>query len=125
MHEKDALWMLLQFSLYEESATDGNDLNQQGFFDYPWFDLYFTEDDRQAFFLWDEDASCLVGFAMINTYMHRAGEGHSMAEFMVLPKYRRQGAGKQAAMRCFALHPGRWEVAPALAAKALSSSGAM
>lgn len=44
--------------------------------------------------------------------MHEDGR-HSIAEFMVIPKYRRMGVGRQAAEACFALHDGLWEVKPA------------
>lgn len=40
----------------------------------------------------------------------RAGTPHSIAEFLVLPKYRRRGVGTAAARAAFAEFPGDWEV---------------
>ena len=36
-------------------------------FNYAWFDNYFTDDDREAFFIRDDDK--IVGFVMINQFM--------------------------------------------------------
>lgn len=39
--ERDTLYRLLQYSLYEESAYDGNQIGEDALFPYPWFDAYF------------------------------------------------------------------------------------
>lgn len=49
---------------------------------------------------------------MINTYVQKAVSGHSIGEFMILPKYRRHGIGKAVAVQCFEKHKGDWEVEP-------------
>ena len=49
--KKDILYKLLQYSLFEESATDLNELNEYAEFEYKWFDSYFIEDDRYAYFI--------------------------------------------------------------------------
>lgn len=110
--DRDVLFRLLQYSLYEESAHDGNEIGEDGLFDYPWFDAYFTDPDREAYLIRCRDSGKLVGFAMVNTCLKRAPSGHSIAEFMVLPQYRRRGAGRAAALACFQTHPGTWEVSP-------------
>lgn len=51
--ERQILWNLLQYSLFEESATDGNHILPNGTFDYKYFDKYFTDDDRAAFLIRD------------------------------------------------------------------------
>lgn len=106
------LFRLLQYSLFEESAGDGNRMGEDGLFKYPWFSLYFTEPEREAFFIRGEDGS-LLGFVMVNQVLQKSTHGHSIAEFMVLPSFRRQGIGRQAALCCFEAHSGPWEVAPA------------
>ena len=108
--KKDALFRLLQYSLFEESLTDLNDMNDDALFDYPWFEAYFTEEEREAYFIRQQGTKQLLGFAMIRR--HEDGR-HSIAEFLVIPKYRRRGIGTQAAKACFALHDGLWEVKPA------------
>lgn len=110
--KKLALYRLLQYSLFEESATDGNEINDDSIFEYKYFERYFTEPERLAFFIREQDSNKLLGFAMINTHMEHSAEGHSIAEFMILPKYRRQKIGKQAAFLCFDLFAGNWEVSP-------------
>lgn len=111
---KEALFRLLQYSLFEESLTDLNEMNDDALFDYPWFDAYFIEPQREAYFIREQGTQKLLGFAMIRE--HEDGR-HSIAEFMVIPKYRRQGAGSQAAGACFALHSGLWEVKPSYGSK--------
>lgn len=108
--KRDALFRLLQYSLFEESLTDLNDMNDDALFGYPWFDAYFTEPQREAYFIRERGTKQLLGFAMVRE--HEDGR-HSIAEFLVIPKYRRQGVGSQAAKACFALHKGLWEVKPA------------
>lgn len=111
--QKNTLFRLLQYSLFEESLTDLNEMNDDALFEYPWFDAYFVETEREAYFIRDLQNGKLLGFAMINTYTSSGMQGHSIAEFMVLPKYRRQGIGMLAAHACFDLHAGHWEVRPA------------
>lgn len=109
LNQRETLFRLLQYSLYEESLTDLNEMNEEALFDYPYFDAYFAEDEREAFFIREGSDGKLLGFAMVRAHDGR----HSIAEFMVLPKYRRQHIGTQAAKACFALHDGTWEVKPA------------
>ena len=110
--QKSTLFNLLQYSLFEESATDGNEISEDGTFAYKYFDRYFAEPDRLASFIRKKESNRLLGFAMINTYMQHSENGHSIAEFMILPMYRRQKIGKQAAFLCFNLFSDNWEVSP-------------
>ena len=114
---KDILYRLLQYSLYEESLYDGNEINNEGLFDYKYFDLYFTEANRDAFFIREEKSNKLLGFVMINTYLQKNTNGHSIAEFMVLPKYRKNKIGTFIANTCFEMYKGNWEVSPSLGSK--------
>lgn len=116
--QRDTLFRMLQYSLFEESLTDLNEMNGEALFEYPWFDLYFTEEDREACFIREEESYRLLGFAMINTHVQKSEKGHSIAEFMVIPKYRGRGIGKRAAMECFDKHAGRWEVTPSIGSRA-------
>lgn len=112
--DKDILFRLLEYSLYEESMNDGNEMNEEGVFEYKHFDDYFTQDNRDAFFIRKKETNKLLGFVMINTYMQKTNKGHSIAEFMVIPKYRKMHIGKQIAFECFNLYKGNWEVSPSL-----------
>lgn len=112
--KKDTLYRLLEYSLYEESLNDGNEMNEDAIFEYKYFDRYFTDDDRDAFFIREKETNKLLGFVMINTYMQKCDGGHSIAEFMVIPKYRRSKIGKMVAFMCFDMYKGNWEVSPSL-----------
>jgi len=110
--DKDILFRLLQYSLFEESATDLNEMGSDGIFEYKWFDSYFTDEDRDAFFIKSSIDNKLFGFVMVNTYMQKSDSGHSIAEFMVIPKYRRNKIGYRAAVKVFDMYSGKWEVSP-------------
>ncbi len=69
---------------------------------------------EMLFFIVETKIGKILGFAMINTYTQYSIAGHSIAEFMVLPKYRRNKIGEQAAVMCFERFPGQWEVTPSL-----------
>lgn len=112
--KKDILYRLLEYSLFEESLNDGNEMNDEAIFEYKYFDRYFIDKDRYAFFVIEKDTNKLLGFVMINTYMQKLDSGHSIAEFMIIPKYRRNKIGKKVAFKCFDLFKGNWEVSPSL-----------
>lgn len=112
--DKDILFRLLQYSLFEESENDFNEMNQFAIFEYKYFDLYFYEKDRIPFFIKEVNTNKILGFAMVNKYLQIYQEGHSIAEFMVIPKYRRQKIGKCAVFKIFEQYPGNWEVKPSL-----------
>lgn len=112
--DKDVLFRLLQYSLFEESATDGNQMNKDGLFEYRWFDAYFSEPSREAFLIKEKKTNNLLGFAMVCTHVRIIDIGHSIAEFMILPSYRRNGIGKRVAHQLFEMHDGGWEVKPSV-----------
>ena len=109
---KDVLQRLLQHYLFEESGTDLNETNSDGTFAYEWFDHYFTDKDRDAYFIKEMDNDKLLGFVMVNEHLEILKDGHSIAEFMVIPKYRRRGIGKKAAIHIFEKYKGNWEIKP-------------
>ena len=44
--------------------------------------------------------------------MQKNEDGHSIAEFMIIPKYRRLKIGKMVAIELFNMHKGIWKVKP-------------
>ena len=42
---------------------------------------------------------------------------YNIAEFMVIPKYRRKNIGKETAFKCFDMFKGYWQVTPSLGSK--------
>ena len=109
---RQTLWNLLQYMRFETSPSGKNVANEDGSFDYKYFDNYFTDEDRDAYLIKSKTGE-LMGFVMINQYLQKVKTGHSIAEFLVLPRFRRNGVGSEVAKRCFAMHPGNWEVGPA------------
>src|SRR5574344_1171636 len=111
IEEKEILFNLLQFALYDGSHYYENTINDKGLFDYKWFNNYFTDDDRDAFFI-KSNKEKLVGFIMINKNLKVLNEGHSIAEFLILPSFRRHHIGKKAAAMILNLYKGNWEIEP-------------
>lgn len=66
--EKEILHRLLQYSLYEESGTDQNEMGDDGLFEYQWFDCYFEQQDkmqRDAYFIREQETGKLGGTAFL------------------------------------------------------------
>lgn len=110
--ERQILWNLLQFMIFETSSYSNNDINPDGTFSYKYFDKYFSDNSRAAFLIRGEQNE-LLGFVMVNQYLQRVKNGHAIAEFMILPRFRRRGIGRTAAKQCFSLFLGNWEIQPA------------
>ena len=111
LEEKEILYNLLQFALYDGSKYIENELNDKGEFEYHWFDNYFTDTDRLSYFIKSDDNK-ILGFFMINKNMKYYDEGHSVAEFLILPNYRRNHIGKRVAFDIFNMLKGNWKVEP-------------
>ena len=109
--EKPVLTNLMQLYLYDFSEVNGADVDEVGCFSYPYLDLYWTTPGYDPFLIRVDDR--LAGFALINLHsrLHDVFDGHAIAEFFVMRKYRRLGIGRAAAMQLFDRFPGRWEVA--------------
>jgi predicted acetyltransferase len=92
----------LELNAYEFSAIDGRDIVPDGEYGYPYLDHYWgAADDRAAFLFYVEDR--LAGFALV-----RLGNPHQVAEFLVLPTYRRQGLGTEAARQVLSQFNREW-----------------
>ena len=121
IEDKEILYRLLQYSLFEESLTDLNEMNSEAIFEYKWFDSYFQDNNREAYFVKEQETNKILGFAMVNQYMQKSKDGHSIAEFMIIPKYRRLKIGKNVAIELFNMHNGIWEVKPSYGNKSAYS----
>lgn len=107
--EKEILRNLLEKYDYEFSQYDQGDVNDLGLYGYGYLDHYWTEEGRRAFFIKVEGK--LAGFAMINSFREiEEATDHTLAEFFVMYKYRRQAIGKSAAFQIFDLFPGKWQL---------------
>ncbi|MCE7010555.1 GNAT family N-acetyltransferase [Kibdelosporangium philippinense] len=104
--DKPVLANLVQLYLYDFSEIrDDLKLSPHGTFIYRYLDTYFTEPDREAYFIM-ADAE-LAGFAMVRSDVDDDGSWN-VAEFFVARQYRRRGVATEAARSLFALHPGEW-----------------
>ncbi len=110
--DKDILYRLLEYSLFEESLYDGNEMNNEGLFEYKDFNEYFTNNNKEAFFIKEQNTNKLLGFIMMNN-----SKVHNIVEFMIIPKYRRNKIGEIAAHNCFNMYKGDWQITPSFGSK--------
>lgn len=110
--DKDVLWKLLQFALYDGSFYIDNKINEKGIFEYKWFDNYFIDKDRFAYFI--KQNNNILGFVMINSNLKVKHDcpAQTIAEFLILPQYRKKHIGKIVAYKVFDTYSGEWEVEP-------------
>lgn len=107
--DRELLWNINQKYLYEMTNYYDDEMDPYGNLQYGYFDAYFTDPKRTAYFIYAE--SKLVGFAMINPYSYLNGKpDHVLAEFTIFPMYRRRHYAREAAKTIFNLHRGNWEV---------------
>ena len=107
--QEQVLYNLLQKYLYEMSAYDDRPMDDEGNFSYQYLPYYFTEKDRQAFFLYDD--SIMIGFALINAYSVTAEPvANCIAEFTIFPAYRHRGKGLEAIEALKAVRHGSWQL---------------
>ena len=99
LKDKEKLYKLLQFALYDGSQYIDNDIND-----------YFTDNDRNAYFIKSDNK--YLGMVMINENLKFNNKGKCIAEFLIMPKYRRNHIGKNVAYDIFEKFKGDWEVQP-------------
>jgi len=107
--DRNLLWTLLQAYLHEMTAYYPGETDARGDYRYTYFDVYFTEPARKAYFICNEDQ--IIGFAMLNPYsaINRTPD-FTMAEFTILPAYRGRHYAREAVRMILSVHPGRWEI---------------
>jgi predicted acetyltransferase len=109
VEQKSVLRQLLELASYDYSEFNGEDVNEHGLFDYPYLDHYWTEPGRWAFFIRIQQK--LAGFVMVRCLQEADNKPtYSVAEFLVMRKYRGCGAGKAAAFQVFDRFHGWWHV---------------
>jgi predicted acetyltransferase len=100
----------MQLYYYDLSEVSGADVDEHGRFDTVCLDTYWTHTDYHPFLIQVDRRLC--GFALVNrqSRLHNPFHGHSITDFFVARRYRRQGVGRTAAMLLFERFPGAWEV---------------
>jgi predicted acetyltransferase len=115
--ERDVIGNLFQlyahdFSEFWADLPDGELQDNGRFEDYWALDLYWREPDRIPLLFRIDGRP--VGFALLNHIGHSGlPVDRNMAEFFIVRKHRRGGAGTQAAQGIFCRYPGLWEAAVA------------
>lgn len=108
--QSDALGNLLQLCLHELSEITLDTVNEDGRFDYPYFNSYFEEAGRHPYLI--KVKRQMAGFALVREIpTHDDGVVFSMAEFFLLQRFRKLGIGEESARMIFDLHEGTWQVA--------------
>ncbi len=106
---RELLWNVNQKYLYEMTNFYDDPMDENGNFHYGWFDEYFKDPKRRAYFIYSDDT--LVGFAMICPYSNIGrNPDHTMAEFTVFPSHRRKRLALEAARMILQKHQGLWEI---------------
>ena len=107
--KEHVLYNLLQKYLYEMTAYYNDPIDEEGNFPYKYLPYYFTDKDRQAFFLFDDEV--MIGFALINTHSF-TGEpvDNCIAEFTIFPSYRHRGKGMEAIEALRNVRQGSWQL---------------
>ena len=108
-NDRDLLWNINQKYLYEMTSFYDDPMDENGNYGYGYFDEYFTDPKRVAYFVYDDDV--LVGFAMICPYSNiEQNPDYTMAEFTIFPAYRRKHYALDTVKLILAQHPGKWEI---------------
>jgi predicted acetyltransferase len=105
--DKSVIQQMMELFRYDLSVYENTDLNEHGYFGYPYLDHYWVEPDRHPFLVRVDGK--LAGFVLVNQHTYLPNSKYSIAEFFILRKYRKRGIGRQVAFHVFDLFQGRWE----------------
>ncbi|MEH1821013.1 MAG: GNAT family N-acetyltransferase [Nostoc sp.] len=114
--EKPLIQQMMELYQYDFSEFENKDLNEHGYFGYPYLDYYWVESESASHTLRDRYpfivrvGGKLAGFVLVNQYTYIQGSQYSIAEFFILRKYRQQGIGKNVAFQTFDRFRGKWEI---------------
>ncbi len=107
--DKSIIRNLMELYVYDFSEFTEWDVDEHGLFGYKYLDHYWTDSDRHPFLIMVSGR--LAGFVLVRAIESPNQEPtHSIAEFFILRKYRRQGVGRAVAHRIFDMFPGQWSV---------------
>jgi predicted acetyltransferase len=102
--DKPVIHTMLQNYLRDLTEFETISLNESGEYEYPYLKYYWTENTRYPYLLYcNGDVS---GFALVR----KEEKFFSMAEFSVLPTFRRKGTGTLFALDVIQKHSGKWHI---------------
>ena len=107
--QKELFWNINQKYLYEMTNYYDNPIDENGNIDYGYFDEYFIDPKRKAYFIYNDET--LIGFIMVCPYSNLDKPvDYVMAEFTVFPHFRNQGFGLESANKIINDLKGKWEI---------------
>ena len=107
--DRELFWNINQKYLYEMTMYYPDAMDSNGNLHYGYFDEYFTDTQRKAFFIFNNEI--MVGFVMINPYsVINHNPDYTMAEFTIFPTYRRNRLAMEAVELIFSMYHGKWEI---------------
>jgi predicted acetyltransferase len=107
--QKEILRNLMEKYLYEFSQYDGCDINDRGLYGYRYLDVYWTEENRFAYFIKADHK--LAGFFLVHDYKEINIEtDYTLSEFFILHKYRKLGIGSYAVKYIFDNLKGKYQL---------------
>ncbi|MDQ0899338.1 MULTISPECIES: GNAT family N-acetyltransferase [unclassified Paenibacillus] len=107
---KEVLYNLYQLYHYDFSQFSAIDINGSGLYEIS-LEHYWQDPRWNPFFIYCADK--IVGFLVVlfENYDVDPDPTHVIYDFLVLRKFRRNGIGKEAAVRTFDLYKANWKVA--------------
>lgn len=109
VNEKHILNNLMEKHIYEFSQYDLIPYNEEGLFNDPHLDSYFTDSDRFAYLIYADGK--LAGLALVNKYPECDRPiDWAVAEFWISYHYRRKGVGTAVMDMLFEKFKGVWHI---------------
>ncbi len=107
--DKELFWNINQKYLYEMTMYYPDVMDEYGNYHYGYFDEYFTDRNRKAFFIYND--TTMIGFVMINPYSPIShNPDYTIAEFTIFPSYRKKYYAVDAVNLIFSKYHGKWEI---------------
>lgn len=109
-NEKDLFKNLLQLYMYDFTEFTDVDINVDGLYNiFSDFDSYWIDQKKnQPYIVRVNDA--IAGFVLIKEVKNEIRKYNYLAHFFIMRKYRRQGIGKEVAIKLFNSLQGEWEL---------------
>lgn len=109
INDRDYLFKLNQAYLKEMTNFYPEEPDENGYYTYGYFDEYFKDPLRKAFFITNDDIK--VGFCFLNPYSYfNEDVDYVLAEFTILPEYRGNGYARKTIEILLETYHGKWEI---------------
>ena len=109
---KEIISNLLQFYMFEFnqiSAYKTFSLDKLGKYkQYPYFENYWLEENRFPYVI--REKTSIAGFSLVHDITINPSIDWKLAEFFIMPDFRRQKIGTLAALSTIKSHKGSWEI---------------